>query len=94
MCQAPTAPLTEAEASLLLSVIWCGRSRNTPSSASSTSSSNELRLCGLIHDKGAPSKAERLGDEDYLQGLLYGVNTALNESAAGDVERQARGLWR
>ncbi|MFI6485117.1 hypothetical protein ACIBH1_44905 [Nonomuraea sp. NPDC050663] len=74
------------------------------SSRSLDSLERELRLCGLIHDKGTPRNAEasadvqyslrlnrdhlndredpfavppwwrhpRLGDEDYLQELLYG----------------------
>lgn len=113
-------PLTENEATLLLSVSWCGRS---PEDAAFREQhlelERDLRLFGLLLDSGTPSGIEasadvqyslrltrgdhlndredpfaeppwwrhpRLGDEDYLQELLYGDAT-LGSELGGSAQR-------
>ncbi|MEV4064678.1 hypothetical protein [Nonomuraea dietziae] len=66
-------PLTEEEATLLLSVIWCGRS---PQYAAFRTRhlelERELRLCGLLRDSGAPSRIEASADVQYSLRLTRG----------------------
>ncbi|MEU7899867.1 hypothetical protein AB0B45_44370 [Nonomuraea sp. NPDC049152] len=66
-------PLTEAEATMLLSVIWCGRSPEYAAfRAQHLGLERELRLCGLIRDKGVPTKAEASADVQYSLRLTRG----------------------
>lgn len=70
-------PLDEPEATLLLSVIWCGR---TPEYADFREQhldlERELRLRGLIRDKGVPTKAEASADVQYSLRLTRGEHLA------------------
>lgn len=70
-------PLDETEATLLLSVIWCGRSPEYATfRAQHLDLERELRLRGLIRDKGVPTKAEASADVQYSLRLTHGDHLA------------------